>query len=110
MAAAKLSGLHGCEETARWLWNKRFAAAASDSSSFEAFPPLKADGSVGGMKDLVLHTYMLSFFGMSIGEMWDLSRLAAYCKEMKRYSFMITSTPLNQPGLIGSPPNALAIF
>lgn len=52
MAAAKLTGLHGCEETARWLWNKRFAAAASDSSSFEAFPPLKPDGSVGGMKDL----------------------------------------------------------
>ncbi|CAJ0549763.1 Ff.00g033760.m01.CDS01 [Fusarium sp. VM40] len=76
MAAAKLTGLHGCEETARWLWNKRFAAAASDSSSFEAFPPLKPDGSVGGMKDLALHTYCLSFFGMSIGELWDLSKLA----------------------------------
>lgn len=52
MAAFKLSGLHGTEETARWLWNKRFAAAASDSNSFEAFPPLKPDGSIGGMKDL----------------------------------------------------------
>ncbi|KAF5018974.1 hypothetical protein F66182_9027 [Fusarium sp. NRRL 66182] len=52
MAAAKLTGLDGSEETARWLWNKRFAAAASDSSSFEAFPPLKADGSIGGIKDL----------------------------------------------------------
>ncbi|CAG7563811.1 unnamed protein product [Fusarium equiseti] len=110
MMAAKLSGLHGCEETARWLWNKRFAAAASDSSSFEAFPPLKPDGSIGGMKDLVLHAYCLSFFGMPIGELWDLSKLALYCREKKRYSFMITSTPLNQPGLIGSPPNALAIF
>lgn len=49
-------------------------------------------------------------FGMSIGELWDLKELARYCKEKKRYSFMITSTPLNQPGLIGSPPNALAIF
>ncbi|KAM0343942.1 hypothetical protein ACHAPU_007996 [Fusarium lateritium] len=127
MAAGTLTGLHGCEETARWLWNKRFAAAASDSSSFEAFPPLKPDGSMGGMKDLggfcsavylldvfanvvALHTYCLSLFGMSIGELWDLSRLAAYCREKKRYSFIITSTPLNQPGLIGSPPNALAIF
>ncbi|KIL92987.1 hypothetical protein FAVG1_04168 [Fusarium avenaceum] len=76
MAAAKLTGLHGYEETARWLWNKRFAAAASDSSSFEAFPPLKPDGSVGGMKDLALHTYCLSFFGMSIGELWDLKYLS----------------------------------
>ncbi|KAH7150328.1 hypothetical protein B0J13DRAFT_583604 [Dactylonectria estremocensis] len=110
MAAVQLSGLDGSEDTARWLWNKRFAAAASDSSSFEAFPPLKPDGSVGGMKDLVLHMYLLNLFGMSIGELWDLSRLSEYCKKSKRYSFMITSSPLNQPGLIGSPPNALAIF
>ncbi|KAM0419220.1 hypothetical protein ACHAPD_002776 [Fusarium lateritium] len=52
MMAMKLSGLNGSEETARWMWNKRFAAVASDSSSFEAFPPLKPDGSIGGMKDL----------------------------------------------------------
>ncbi|CAF3462108.1 unnamed protein product [Fusarium graminearum] len=120
MMAMKLSGLDGSEEMARWMWNKRFAAAASDSSAFEAFPPLKPDGSIGGMKDLVcggrllivtvLHVYCLSLFGMPIGELWDLRKLAAYCKKTKRYSFMITSTPLNQPGLIGSPPNALAIF
>lgn len=54
MASPKLSGLHGAEETARWLWNKRFAAVAGDSSSFEAFPPLKPDGSPGGITDLVL--------------------------------------------------------
>lgn len=59
---------------------------------------------------VVLHTYLLSFFGMSIGELFDLKQLSAYCKKTKRYSFMITSAPLNQPGLIGSPPNALAIF
>lgn len=112
---------------ARWLWNKWFAAAASDSRSFEAFPPLKLDGSVGGMKDLgkkephhqrdtltfcltVLHPYMLSLFGMPIRELWDLGKLGAYRKKHKRYSFMIISTSLNQPGLDGSPPNALAIF
>ncbi|KAF4508542.1 hypothetical protein G6O67_004904 [Ophiocordyceps sinensis] len=109
-AGTSLSGVHGCEDTARWLWNKRFAAAASDSNGFEAYPPVKADGSLGGPSDLVLHPYMLSCFGMCIGELWDLSRLSAYCKETKRYSFMLTSAPLNYPALIGSPPNALAIF
>jgi hypothetical protein len=54
LADPKLSGLHGAEETARWLWNKRFAAVASDSSSFEAFPPLKPDGAPGSIADLVL--------------------------------------------------------
>ncbi|KFA67046.1 hypothetical protein S40285_07260 [Stachybotrys chlorohalonatus IBT 40285] len=108
--SAQLSGLHGVEETAKWIWNKRFSAVASDSASFEAFPPLKPDGTVGTTADLVLHTYLLAFFGMSIGEFWDLSKLSAYAQKTKRYSFLITSAPLNQPGLVGSPPNALAIF
>jgi hypothetical protein len=45
LANFQLSGMHGAEETARWLWNKHFAAAASDCASFEAFPPVKEDGS-----------------------------------------------------------------
>ncbi len=47
-----LSGLHGTEETARWVWNKRFAAVAGDALAFEAYPPLKPDGSVGEAADL----------------------------------------------------------
>jgi kynurenine formamidase len=38
------SGLNGAEETARWLWNKRFAAVASDSLALEAYPPRGPDG------------------------------------------------------------------
>ena len=49
-------------------------------------------------------------FGMPIGELWDLKALSEQCKKSGRYSFMLTSVPLNIPGLIGSPPNALAIF
>lgn len=49
-------------------------------------------------------------FGLPIGELWDLKELAAYCKKTGRYSFMLTSVPLNHPGLVASPPNALAIF
>ena len=47
---------------------------------------------------------------MSLGELWDLRRLAAYCREKGRYSFMLTSSPLNVPCLVGSPPSALAIL
>lgn len=50
--APALSGLHGVEETARWIWNKRFAAVAGDSNSFEAYPPLKPDGTPGASADL----------------------------------------------------------
>ncbi|KAL6862569.1 hypothetical protein ACO1O0_002804 [Amphichorda felina] len=109
-SGAGISGLEGSEDMARWLWNKRFAGAAADNSSLEVYPPKKPDGTVGDTEDLVLHPYMLGCFGMPIGELWDLSRLSRYCREKKRYSFMLTSVPLNQPGLIGSPPNALAIL
>lgn len=130
-ASGKSSGLENSVQIARWLWNKRFAAVASDAVALETMPPKKVDGSVGLLQDLgtfieaafgpfhdtantchasVLHPYMLSCFGMPIGEMWDLKELARYCRDKQRYSFMITSVPLNMPGLIGSPPNAMAIF
>lgn len=52
MQQAKISGLHGTVDTARWVWNKHFSAVASDSAAFEAYPPLKPDGTEGSMTDL----------------------------------------------------------
>ena len=47
---------------------------------------------------------------MPIGELWDLKALSEHCAKVGRYTFLLTSSPLNVPGSIGSPPNALAIF
>ncbi|KAK9778288.1 hypothetical protein SCAR479_04690 [Seiridium cardinale] len=63
----------------------------------------KPDGSLGDMDDLAL-------FGMNIGELWDLKALSQYCAKTNRYSFLLTSIPLKVPGLVASPPNALALF
>jgi len=60
--------------------------------------------------EIVLHQYFLSLFGLNIGELWDLKALGAHCKKIGRYEFLLTSVPLNVPGGVGSPPNALAIF
>jgi hypothetical protein len=46
---------------------------------------------------------------MPIGEMWNLEELADDCANDNRYEFFFTSAPLNIPGGVGSPPNALAI-
>jgi kynurenine formamidase len=105
-----IAGVHGVHETAKWLWNKHFAAVAGDSWGFEALMPLKEDGTVGSTVDLYLHQWLLAMFGMPIGELWDLQALSEHCKKSGRYSFLLTSAPLNVPGLVGSPPNALAIF
>ncbi len=42
--------------------------------------------------------------------MFDLEALAKECEAQKRWSFFFTSAPLNLPGGIASPPNALAIL
>ncbi|KAH3907037.1 hypothetical protein HBH56_195090 [Parastagonospora nodorum] len=106
----QVSGVEGNMATVKWLWNKHFAAVAGDAMAFEAIPPLKEDGEPAGFEGLVLHRWLLSMFGMSIGELWDLKALSAHCQKTGRYSFLLTSTPLNIPGLVASPPNALAIF
>ena len=38
-----ITSVHGSDETARWFWNKRFAAVASDTPAFEAYPPMSDD-------------------------------------------------------------------
>ncbi len=95
-------GIEGSDRVAKWLWNHHLAAVASDSPALEALP--KPEGSAE-----FLHFHMLAFFGMPIGEMWNLEELAADCASDKRYEFFVTSAPLNVPGGVGSPPNALAI-
>lgn len=44
------------------------------------------------------------------GELFDLETLARTCEELQRWSFFVTSVPLNMPGGVSSPPNAMAIF
>jgi kynurenine formamidase len=93
-------GIEGTARTAEWLWNNHVSAVASDSPALEALP--------GASQDM-LHFHLLAFFGMPIGEMWNLEELAEDCAKDRRYEFFITSAPLNIPGGIGSPPNAIAI-
>jgi hypothetical protein len=99
------AGVRGDVDMARWLWDSRFAAVAGDSPAFEVIPPIK-----GTINDLVIHQYCLAAFGMPIGELWDLKELSRTCKRLGRWSFLVTSAPLRVPGLVGSPPNALALF
>jgi len=95
-------GIEASKRTARWLWDNHLAAVASDSPALEALPKPAEETEF-------LHFHMLAFFGMPIGEMWNLEGLAADCAADGRYDFFLTSAPLNIPGGVGSPPNALAI-
>jgi kynurenine formamidase len=96
-------GIEGSDRTARWLWENHLAAVASDSPALEALPK------PAGQEAEFLHFHMLAYFGMPIGEMWNLEGLADECAADGDYDFFLTSAPLNIPGGVGSPPNALAI-
>lgn len=109
LSTHRVCGVEGSVASAKWFWDKHFSAVAGDAIAFETIPPM-IDGKEESVAHLVLHQYFLGLFGMHIGELWDLKALSAKCAESGRYSFLLTSAPLNVPGAVGSPPNALAIF
>jgi len=101
---ARLPGIETSVDVARWLWNLHVAAVATDTPALEAAPKYGAE------RDReTLHTHLLVYFGMPIGELWDMEALAEACAEDGRYSFLLCSAPLKIPGGVGSPPNAVAI-
>ncbi|CEL06439.1 hypothetical protein ASPCAL09616 [Aspergillus calidoustus] len=95
-------GLGQSRETTEWLWERQFAAVASDSPGFEVRPPVE--------KQWHLHPILLAGWGTPLGELFDLEALAAICARTQRWSFFFTSSPLNYMGAVASPPNAMAIL
>ncbi|KAL6704956.1 hypothetical protein ACN47E_007501 [Coniothyrium glycines] len=95
-------GLEASESMKDFLHNTYFAAAVCDNANFESWPPPSFETS--------LHASLLPLWGMPIGELWDLEALSDKCKELGRWTFLLTSAPGNVPGGVGSPPNALALF
>lgn len=84
-------GVEACEETLRWLWGNGFAAVAGDMPSFER-GPIAGPHSDGLWQ---LHPILLAGWGMPIGEMFDLEKLATECAKQERWTFFVSSMPLN---------------
>ncbi|KEF62063.1 uncharacterized protein A1O9_00035 [Exophiala aquamarina CBS 119918] len=107
------AGVEGTEAMLRWIWNSGFAAVASDSLSFEIYPPKKSYPRGEDQSDfpgLFMHEYLLAGWGMPIGELFDLEGLSEMCKRHRRWDFFVASAPFNMPGGVSSPPNCVAIF
>lgn len=92
-------GLGPPDAMAEYLWDLHIAAIAADNPALEAWPPTAG----------FMHFHLIPHFGMPIGELWYLEDLADDCAADGIYEFFFTSAPLNVPGGVGSPPNALAI-
>ena len=96
------AGIEQSERVLRFMWDSHFVAVASDAVSFEVFPPLSPEYD--------LHHYLLAGWGLPIGEMFDLDELAATCQRLGRWTFFVSSSPLNCARGVSSPPNCMAIF
>jgi len=96
------SGLLQSEEVARFMWDNHVVAVAGDGVSFEVRPTRNLEWS--------MHNYFLGGWGVPIGEMFDLERLSELCKKFNRWTFFVTSSPLNHPRAVSSPPNCMALF
>lgn len=59
---------------------------------------------------LTCHEVFLAGWGLPIGELFDLRKLAEVCAEKKKWTFFFSSMPMNMAGGIASPPNAQAIL
>jgi kynurenine formamidase len=99
--AVTISGLSGSEDIARFLWDSGAIAVAADNPTLEVAP---GDPAVGS-----LHRRLIPLLGFVVGELLDLDRLASRCAADSRWDFLFTAMPLNLPGGVGSPANAMAI-
>jgi len=99
-------GIAHTEEVCEYLWDSHAAAIASDTYGVEVFP---ADFSPAAYPMGFLHQMLIGQLGMALGELWWLNDLAAACAADGVYECFLVSAPLNAPGGIGSPANALAI-
>lgn len=52
LSTQRTCGVEGTEDSARWFWNKHFAAVAGDAISFEAYPPIVEGGREGTVAEL----------------------------------------------------------
>ncbi|KAM0546939.1 hypothetical protein ACHAPJ_010599 [Fusarium lateritium] len=95
-------GLKPSKELLEFLWNTKIVAICGDSRSLEVWP----------CKDLDwhLHEWLLAGWGMPIGELFHLEEISETCRKLDRYTFFMSSSPMNVPGAVASPPNALAFF
>jgi kynurenine formamidase len=98
-------GLAHDEDMARYLWNAHVSAVVADNPSVEVWP---VDPGEAAFPFGFLHRMLIGQFGMALGELWWLEDLALSCRRDGRYEVFLTAAPLNVPGGIGSPANALA--
>ena len=90
-----------------WIRESGLAVLIADNYAVEHLPG--TDRRNGPQRVLMpLHELCLFKLGVHLGELWYLSELASWLRDNGRSRFLLTAPPLNLPGAVGSPANAIA--
>lgn len=100
--SVQMAGISPSREMAAWLWDSGVSVVALDTPTAEALPYMAAEGWA--------HHRLLVLLGMPIGELWWLDSLAEACDSIGRYSFLLTTAPINVPAGVATPANAYAVL
>ncbi|TFD22534.1 cyclase family protein [Cryobacterium sp. TMS1-13-1] len=98
----QFAGIASTEAMARFLWDNKVAAVASDNPAVESAPGDPRNGS--------LHRRLIPGLGFALAELLDLDALADRCFELNAYDFLFSAAPLPLTGGASSTANALAIL
>jgi len=86
-----------------WLHASQVAGVATDTWGAEVRPNETSD------VFQPLHSLLIAFMGLTVGEMFYLEDLAADCARDRVYEFFFVAPPLRITGGVGSPINPIAI-
>ncbi len=89
--------------TAEWFVEKELAAYATDTWGTEVLPNEVSE------PFQPLHRILIANAGITMGEIFDLEKLADDCANDGVYEFMFVAPPIPFTGAVGSPVNPLAI-
>jgi kynurenine formamidase len=98
-------------ESAQWFRAHDIAGVCADNFSVEAVEHRPDGWASPEIPDqaFTLHVILSKYLGMMVGELYDLTQLAADCAQDNVYEFLFCAPPLPVSGAVGSPVNPLAI-
>jgi hypothetical protein len=90
-------------QTVEWFREHDVAAVATDSFTYEVFPPEREDCA------LPVHLLHLVDMGMTQGQHFVVEPLAADCADDGVYEFLLEASPQPIVGGTGTPVNPVAV-
>ena len=104
----RYTGLDGRDERLQhWITDSGVVALIADNRAVE-FEHQGPPPGVALAPLLGIHELCLFKLGVHLGELWYLTELARWLRTHNRHYFFLTAPPLNLPGAVGSPANAIA--